>query len=699
MDDSRMIGYHFNFENDGGGDAVAAEREAALVDLVERTFSKKGNLVKTLKLEHRPQQAEMSEAVLQAMLEKAPILFEAGTGVGKSLAYLIPGILHAISHKQQCLISTHTINLQEQIFQKDLELCRTLFQQCSDYKAFADFRKHLLLGRHNYLCGTRLRQAFREHATLFSSNVQSELERIAAWAKTSAQGIIHELNPAPMPEVWEWISADGHSCNARNCTPETCFYRKAREQVSAAHVLIINHSLLCSLVSAGYGPGPDKPGILHPNDFLVIDEAHTLLDVATEHFGAHISSFGIRKQLHRLYNPLTQKGLLQAKLDLVKRSRIQKAFEVVEQFFSGIEFNFLQEKSIVRLSATDWADPVYKGPLQDVCALLKEQSDLQPDGAFRDEVNGCLKYFQTQIQGLDDCLKCGDEDAVYWVERTGRRGQNVTLRSAPLSVAPDLNSYFFQRNTSVVLTSATLDDGSGEDRIKTRMGASHAVFHKVSSPFDYESQMQVCIASDAPDPGNRGIALDVQWLADTIYFCADRVKGGTLVLWTSYRDMHATGEMLRLKWAGKERPIWIQGQDGNRNWLKQAFQSAGNGILMGTDSFWTGIDIPGTALSQVIVTRLPFENPTHPVAEARCEWLQKQQKSAFQLMALPDAVMKFRQGIGRLIRKSDDRGIVTILDPRILTKPYGRQFLEILPVSKFQRFNVANRAQVFPVLL
>jgi ATP-dependent DNA helicase DinG len=258
-----MYGINESFEAAGGEALVAC-----LPDLVERVFKRDGALQAALGLDHRPEQARMAQRTIAAWMEDQALFFEAGTGVGKSLGYLVPGLMRAIASNRALVVSTHTIALQEQIENKDLAICRRLFSTVPALRGFADFRHALLLGKNNYLCGTRLRQALEARQELFPSGEQKELERIAAWAAQTQSGLRHELSPEPLPEVWEWIQADGHACNSRNCNPRTCFFRKAREAIREANLIIVNHSLFFSLLAAGHFPGQQSAGILFPKDFV-----------------------------------------------------------------------------------------------------------------------------------------------------------------------------------------------------------------------------------------------------------------------------------------------------------------------------------------------------------------------------------------------------------------------------------------------
>ena len=334
-----MIGFAGAFTHkDGGLDDTSP---MFLPNLASRIFSDGGALADALGLEHRAGQEQLALSVAQALATDPALFVEAPTGVGKSLAYLAPGIAHAVASGRQLLVSTNTKALQEQIRTKDLELCRKLFGSTEGMGRFGEFKAAVLMGKGNYLCGTRLREALKGHASLFPTAMEQELKRIEAWSQVSKTGLLQELAPEPIGEIWEQVSADSPVCNSRNCTPDTCPYRRARQLVEQANVLIVNHSLLFSLLGAGAHPDADTPGILHAADFAVLDEAHTVPAVATEHFGEHVSDYALRRQLLRLHNPMTHKGLLERHCGGEGVSYVAKAIEAVKEFFAEIDMKML----------------------------------------------------------------------------------------------------------------------------------------------------------------------------------------------------------------------------------------------------------------------------------------------------------------------------------------------------------------------
>lgn len=670
-----------------------------LPTLVRDVFAETGTLCDALQLEHRPEQEQMARSVARALADDAPLLFEAGTGVGKSLAYLIPGIIHAVDQNRQLIVSTHTISLQEQIEQKDLPLCRRVFKEDPAGAPYAGFRSAVLVGKSNYLCPTRLSHALADRASLFADADYAELQRIADWAETTTTGLRHELKPPPRPEIWETVNADSSACSRKHCDCEKCHYQRARARLRQAQVIIVNHALLFALINAGgaqaHGAEREARGVLFPDDFLVLDEAHTVAEVATDNFGLSLSSYGVDRAIRHLFNPKTKRGILR-KHGAEGQQLVVDALDAAKQFFDFLATRVLDQRAIVRIREAGVAEPMLDGPLGALHRLLSKLGDrLPPDSRECEEVLEQKQRIKGLQSGLTEWLTLGDEDHVYWTERSGRKQTIVTLRSAPIDVAPELRKHLFGCRTSVVCTSATLAMGGSIEPFAARIGADAAESVAVKSPFDYDHHMRVYVATDVPLPSPQEARLAIETLTDYIRFCTERVPGGSLVLFTSYTDMRAVAATLEPEWAKAGRPFLMQGADLSRTELTRQMRSLGNAVLFGTDSFWTGVDVPGAALSQVVITRLPFDPPTHPVTEARCEHIRDAGGNPFNELTLPDALIKFRQGVGRLIRNKTDRGLVTILDSRVLAKAYGREFLGSLPKAGFDRLDRQNREHVF----
>lgn len=684
--------------SEDSSDAPTPPPPSRAPEMAAKLFSAGGWLQSSLSLEHRPQQEKMARAVAAALKADESLLFEAGTGVGKSLAYLLPGIVHAMDQSRQMIVSTHTIALQEQLDQKDLPLCRRVFSATEESKPYAAFKSAVLVGKSNYLCTSRLAAALRDKNELFASPEHDELQRIASWAATTAEGLRHELNPAPAPEVWEMVNADASGCSRKFCDCERCPYQRARARIRSAHVIIVNHSLLFAHISAGGAApkGEQTRGVLFPDDFVVLDEAHTVPEVATDHCGLRLSSYGVDRMLKHLFNPKKGRGLLVRHGTPEMHQLVADALDAAQQFFAHIDERLLAKQPIARIREPGFAEPWMDGPLQALHREVLKRADKMDDGKERDELleqAGKLKTLQTSLReflGVADA-----EKTVYWVERIGKRQTVVALRTAPIDVAPFIREELLRRGTSVIFTSATLAMGGRIEPFQARIGAQQVKTAMEQSPFDFERHMRVFVAADVPLPTPQEARLALDVLTDYIDFCTRRTRGGSLVLFTSYFDMKRVAEALEPVYDGARRPFFMQGRDYSRTELARRLREAGNGVLFGTDSFWTGIDVPGDALSQVIITRLPFEVPTHPVLEARTEWIRARGGNPFNELTLPDALMTFRQGVGRLIRSAKDRGVVTILDSRVTQKAYGKLFLDCIPQKRAVRMNRDNRIERF----
>ena len=667
--------------------------------IVRSIFEEGGHLQKELNLDHRTEQAQMALAVAQSLENDHPLLFEAGTGVGKSLAYLIPGIIHSVDSERPFIVSSHTISLQEQIRNKDLKICKSLFEKVPGLTRYAEFKTALMVGKGNYCCSTRLSNALKEaksaQTEMFPAAERADLVRIATWSATSKNGLIQELAPSPLPEVWDAINADSSTCSRKNCDPATCFYQRARKQLLTANCVILNHSLLFALINAGMSPEGDAKGVLLADDFVVLDEGHRVPAIATDHFGLHISSFAVDRALKRIYNPRTNRGAIRRLGQKWDHDAVDNALAAAGEFFSYLGDTFLTKKPIQRIHSAGFCENILSGPLKEVSERLGDIIQKIDDERQQDELRDHRRRIQGYRNGINGFVEFAEKEHVQWLERGGKKGQIVTLRSAPLDVAPHLRKALFSRGTSVVMTSATLSDGTRLDDFQKKTGAEIADTKMVTSPFNYKENCRVYIASDAPQPEPGQGRLDLDYLANMISWCVRDEPGGSLVLFTSYFDLRKVAERCEGFLRKIKRPLFTQGAGQARTELTRHFAEAGNGVLFGTDSFWTGVDVPGPALSQVILARLPFENPGHPVSEARSKYIRERGGNPFAEMTVPEALVKFRQGIGRLIRRHEDTGRIVILDSRVLHKNYGPRFLEALPVADYQRFDRDNRMEVF----
>jgi len=678
--------------------SVPAPRSHA-PEIAARAFSDGGWIHQALGLEHRPEQERMAHAVASAFRDDGSLLFEAGTGVGKSLAYLVPGIVHATDCGRQLIVSTHTIALQEQIEIKDLAICRHLFGSIPELAPYVRFESAVLVGKSNYLCTSRLSHALADRSSLLPDSEFADLQRVADWADSTPTGLRHDLQPPPSPEVWDLVNADSSSCSRRICGCDRCFYQRARARLRSAQVIIVNHALLFSLISAGGAPAegaaPGEAGVLFPGDFVVLDEAHTVSDVAEENFGLSLGNAGVERMLKHLYNPRTGRGLLAKRGDAQAKQLAADALDASAQFFEFLGRTLLGSQPVVRVREAGAAEPLLDAPLAALERRIARIGDSLEDGRERDELLEQRARITSVRTSIGEWLNLSDPGHVYWAERSGRRQTGVTLRSAPVDVAPELRRCLFGRGVGVLCTSATLAIGGEMAPFARRIGAEDAAAEIVASPFDFERHMRVYVAGDLPAPTREDPGPLIAALADYVRFCAVRVSGGSLVLFTSYREMQAVAAVVEPAVRAAGRPFLMQGVELSRTALAHRMRELGNAVLFGTDSFWTGIDVPGDALSQVIIARLPFSPPTQPIAEAKAERIREQGGDPFNELTLPDALVKFRQGVGRLIRTRRDRGLVTVLDSRILAKSYGRLFLGSLPNPAYFRITREDREEQF----
>ena len=662
-----------------------------LSETSDAIFKAGGAMQEYLGFEHRPEQEEMSRFCAQAFESDTPLVFEAGTGVGKSLAYLIPGIIAAKRTRRPLIVSTNTIALQQQILNKDLPLVKLLFTRDETLREFADFKTAFLVGRANYLCTTRLRRAIAEKTELFETKEAAELERIREWALTTETGLYEELNPPPMPEVWGWVNADSSSCTLKNCSDGLCFYQKAKKKIAGADVVIVNHSLLFSLIASGAASEIGSKGVLFSNDMCVLDEAHLIHDVAAENFGLSISSRALNRELKRIYDPRKKRGLIMrgGLAREIEKDVVADAIRESEEFFASVRQKYLTKRDTVSLSSPKWIENTLDKPLEILAQTLASLASRAQSEQAASEIKDYQRRIIAARNALQDAVFLSSRDHVYWVEKSGS-SENVSIQSAPIDVAPILREVLFERETSVILTSATLATSKGNlDSFIEKTGAEAAEKFVANSPFDYKKNMRVMLCNDAPEPDKDSKKLDCENIAKIIERLCAGVEGGTLVLFTGYYEMNKTADFLYESNILKDRRILVQKQMPRAELIAR-FKEHGNAVLLGTDSFWTGIDVPGKALSQVIITRLPFANPSHPLVEARNNKILSEGGKPFIQLSIPEAIIKFRQGVGRLIRSKTDKGIISLLDSRLVSKPYGRNFMAALPPAPVLRFNSGN---------
>jgi ATP-dependent DNA helicase DinG len=664
--------------------------------------------------EDRPMQRELAVAVARAYNDGGVAVLEAGTGTGKSVAYLIPAIKWALQNRERTVVSTNTINLQEQLVHKDLPFLRQALGE--------QFRFALVKGRGNYISIRRALLAEQTQTVLFEEMQQNSFGSILEWLKTTKDGSLQDLPFTPTAEVWDEVVSDSDVCLRAKCPHfEQCFYQKARRDAAAADVLVANHSLLFSDLAVRRVQGNySAPAVLPPYKRVILDEAHNLEDAATEHLGATVTRRGVLRVLNRLDR--RGKGLLSAfenrlmsgQDDLLQQDALRQISSlrpIIERArdYAGALFEFIDDLTlraddgVLRLPDDFAATPAWINGMdasyENVLTLLDElarklgqlRDTVMVDRTWSDTLTEQLVELHgatTRVRGLADGLRlvfgtpATDSAIVRWLERRGGREINLSARAAPVEIADALRDALFDKMTTSVLTSATLATRDGFSFVRKRLGVTtglrvrEAIF---PSPFDYEEQTMIVVPTDLPAPGSSEDHPQLHArTAEIVLDFAEISDGGIFVLFTSYRALKTVAAILRKANIERRWPLFVQGESARAR-LLDSFVLSGRGVLLGVSSFWEGVDVPGDPLRGIILTKLPFKVPTEPLTAARIEAIERDGGSSFMEYVLPHAALRLKQGFGRLIRAATDRGAVAILDRRILEKGYGRYFLGTLP--------------------
>jgi len=622
--------------------------------------------------EPRSEQLEMANAVARAIAQRSHLIVEAGTGVGKSFAYLVPAIMAAAESSQtKVVVSTHTISLQEQLLQKDLPFLRAVMPQ--------EFSAVLVKGRSNYLSLRRLDATAARAGTTFTlPDEHDQLADLRLWAQKSTDGSRSDLDFRPRPNVWDAVASENGNCLGRSCPRyKDCFYYKARRRMWTANILVVNHALFMSdlaLRSAGASLLPDY-------DVAIFDEAHTLEAVAGEHLGLKITSGQFDYTLGKLFNDRSRKGLLAYhKLEEAIR-HVQRVRSASNDFFDEVaHWQMSQGASNGRLrKPVNWNDQVCN-ELRALASAIRNGAEKIETEEERIELTSAEERCLSLAAALSAWLTQKEPESVYWIELNEGPRRRVTLASAPLDVGPTLRRALFDRVSTCVLTSATLCVGSPPrfDFCKTRLGLTKAEALQLGSPYDFPNQVSIHLPRHLPDPSEQGAEFERQAIL-AIPRYIEMTQGKAFVLFTSYKMLEAAVRRLTPWFAERNIALYAQSEGMPRSKMVEAFKADVNSVIFGADSFWQGVDVPGEALSNVIIVRLPFSVPSHPLMEAKMEAIRRNGGNPFSDYQIPEAVIKLKQGFGRLVRSKNDRGIVVILDPRILSKPYGKTFLNSLP--------------------
>ncbi len=685
--------------------SVDADGADDLTTASMRLLSEDGPLTRVLDgFEVRPGQAQMVQAVADALADAHHLMVEAGTGTGKSLGYLIPSALFAQTHQTRVVVSTHTISLQDQIALRDFPTLRSVLQTPIELAVFK--------GRTHYVCLRKLRQeALAADMTWRADDVEAAM-RMMVWLTETGEGSREELNLEGIRnDLWPRVQSETETCINKRCPFfRPCYYFRARSRAHQAQLVVTNHSLVLSDLKAEHR-------VLPKYDHLILDEAHHLEEQATKQLGEEVHQLQCALHLQRLYRDNGRHGQVGELLSKLSGIDVEsrRALPALERLADSLpEIRRLMDstfialgelvpngESMVRVTEELMDVPGWQAyatlceelarqiqQLDVECANLSDiagrETDTEMAGRLLDTV-GLLQDLQAKLTVLCSAT-APSEHWVVWVEvhRLNER-TFVSLHRAPVNVARLLQERLFGEKRSVVLTSATLSDGGSFDFTKHRLGLTQAAQSgrlatlTVASPFRYRDQALLCVPTDVPELAKLSPSEAAVWLSESLYQYAVVSEGRMLVLFTSHAMLRATAETIREPLSRRGLQLFAQGVDGSRSFVLEAFRKFPKSVLFGAQSFWEGIDLPGDQLTTLVIIRLPFAPPTHPVTVARHERLMAEGRSPFFSDSLPEAIVRFRQGFGRLIRTVRDKGVVVVMDKRIVTSRYGHRFLQSVP--------------------
>ena len=628
--------------------------------------------------EFRQEQLQMAHEVARAFTASEHLIVEAGTGVGKSFAYLIPAISLALKAEQKVVISTNTISLQEQLVTKDIPFLQRVLPR--------DFSVVLAKGRRNYLSRRRLKNLMNYERGLFDTREEvEEIAEIAAWVDRTVDGSRADLPWQPQPQVWDKVVSDRDNCLGRNCeTYDVCFYFKARREMYNADLLIVNHHLLFSDLAIRKD-SEAAMGVLPDYDYLIIDEAHHLEATATNHASIDFSNTRVKWLLDSLYNEQSKEGLakqfnsphLQTQVETAREQANTLFRTIIEAVQGDIDSEERNNALTPRIHKSNFVSNILDEPLANIVKTLKRLRDDAMTDDDEQEITAHEHYCQRLRAELDMIIQQSDPNYVYWAEISTRgRSPRILLNATPANVNQMLQDHLFTVKNSVVMTSATLSTNRNFAYFKKRVGISECRELLANSPFDFKRQVEIHIPRNMPHPNSHQF---VPAAIERIRHYLKLTHGKAFVLFTSYKMMDEVYDAVAPDLEEMGIETFKQGGELSRTAMLQEFREDTDSVLFGTSSFWEGVDVRGASLSNVIITRLPFEVPTHPVMEARVKQIKEAGGNEFFEFSLPEAILRLKQGFGRLIRTQTDTGIVVILDPRIRTANYGKQFLQSLP--------------------